>query len=206
MIFPRSRMSYHVYVDFDGTQLPCDTADDLLERFALPARRDVEAEWATGRFHPKAFTGFDRAPAAALRRCGLALPYFANHLVPLRADLEIGVRLLRSGLRRRRPLQVFTKCGSETTVRRFSNGRDRQWPVRLLHRRTCRVRAGQGFAASGTPQQGHAASRLRRLVRRDGATSGLPPRRPADTTGKRACTAARPWTPAVLSTSGSMVT
>ena len=37
MIFPRSRMSTDVSVDFDGTLLSCDTTDPLRERVALGA-------------------------------------------------------------------------------------------------------------------------------------------------------------------------
>lgn len=42
-------MNCHVYVDFDGTIMPCDTTDFLFERFALPQWRDIEAEWAAGK-------------------------------------------------------------------------------------------------------------------------------------------------------------
>lgn len=45
----RTRMNIHAYVDFDGTIMPCDTTDLLLERFALPAWHEVEDEWAAGR-------------------------------------------------------------------------------------------------------------------------------------------------------------
>ena len=43
------RMNAHVYVDFDGTIMQCDTTDFLLERFAMPAWHAVEEEWAAGR-------------------------------------------------------------------------------------------------------------------------------------------------------------
>ncbi len=42
-------MNSHVYVDFDGTIMQCDTTDFLFERFALPQWRTVEEEWAAGR-------------------------------------------------------------------------------------------------------------------------------------------------------------
>lgn len=41
-------MSIHVYVDFDGTIMPCDTTDYLFERFALPEWHSIEDEWAAG--------------------------------------------------------------------------------------------------------------------------------------------------------------
>jgi 2,3-diketo-5-methylthio-1-phosphopentane phosphatase len=39
----------HAFVDFDGTIVPCDVTDFLLERFAQPAWQEVEAEWQAGR-------------------------------------------------------------------------------------------------------------------------------------------------------------
>jgi len=42
-------MKCHVFIDFDGTIVPRDATDFLLERFALPAWREVEEEWRTGR-------------------------------------------------------------------------------------------------------------------------------------------------------------
>lgn len=42
-------MKCRVLVDFDGTIAPVDTTDLLLERFAEPAWRDIEADWKAGR-------------------------------------------------------------------------------------------------------------------------------------------------------------
>lgn len=42
-------MSYHVFVDFDGTIAPVDTTDLLLERFADTRWQDIEEEWKAGR-------------------------------------------------------------------------------------------------------------------------------------------------------------
>jgi 2-hydroxy-3-keto-5-methylthiopentenyl-1-phosphate phosphatase len=42
-------MSCHVLVDFDGTLVPGDATDSLLERFAPPEWREVEALWQSGR-------------------------------------------------------------------------------------------------------------------------------------------------------------
>ena len=42
-------MKCHVFIDFDGTIVPRDATDFLLERFAFPAWRDVEEEWRAGR-------------------------------------------------------------------------------------------------------------------------------------------------------------
>lgn len=46
---PRARVQSHVLVDFDGTIAPDDPTDRLLERFADPAWRDIEAGWQAGR-------------------------------------------------------------------------------------------------------------------------------------------------------------
>ena len=43
------RLKCHVFIDFDGTIVPRDATDFLLERFAFPAWRDVEEEWRAGR-------------------------------------------------------------------------------------------------------------------------------------------------------------
>jgi 2,3-diketo-5-methylthio-1-phosphopentane phosphatase len=43
-----ARVKCHVFVDFDGTIVPCDATDFLFERFAQPEWRDVEAEWQAG--------------------------------------------------------------------------------------------------------------------------------------------------------------
>jgi HAD superfamily phosphoserine phosphatase-like hydrolase len=40
---------YRVLLDFDGTVAPDDPTDRLLERFADPAWRDIEAAWQAGR-------------------------------------------------------------------------------------------------------------------------------------------------------------
>jgi 2,3-diketo-5-methylthio-1-phosphopentane phosphatase len=41
-------MKCHVFVDFDGTIVPCDATDFLFERFAEPSWQAVEQEWQTG--------------------------------------------------------------------------------------------------------------------------------------------------------------
>lgn len=46
---PRANVKCCVFVDFDGTIVPQDVTDMLLERFAAPAWHDVEQEWQQGR-------------------------------------------------------------------------------------------------------------------------------------------------------------
>src|ERR1700736_298868 len=40
-------------IDFDGTVAPTDTVDALLERFANPEWRRIEAEWVAGRINSR---------------------------------------------------------------------------------------------------------------------------------------------------------
>lgn len=44
-----SRVDCHVFVDFDGTIVPRDVTDTVLETFADPAWLDIEAEWKSGK-------------------------------------------------------------------------------------------------------------------------------------------------------------
>src|SRR5215510_408310 len=46
---PRPATSCRVLLDFDGTIAPDDPTDRLLEQFAEPAWRDIEAAWQEGR-------------------------------------------------------------------------------------------------------------------------------------------------------------
>jgi len=45
----RTRVKCHAFVDFDGTIVPCDVTDFLLERFAAPSWQDIERDWQAGR-------------------------------------------------------------------------------------------------------------------------------------------------------------
>ncbi len=47
-------IGYRVLLDFDGTVAPDDPTDRLLERFADPAWRLIEAEWQAGRITSRA--------------------------------------------------------------------------------------------------------------------------------------------------------
>lgn len=44
----RAGVNCHVFVDFDGTIVPCDATDLIFESFALDSWRDVEREWQSG--------------------------------------------------------------------------------------------------------------------------------------------------------------
>jgi 2-hydroxy-3-keto-5-methylthiopentenyl-1-phosphate phosphatase len=45
----RTLLPYHVLIDFDATVASVDTTDALLERFASPHWRTIEADWTAGR-------------------------------------------------------------------------------------------------------------------------------------------------------------
>lgn len=124
----RSRASCHVFIDFDGTIVPCDATDFLLERFALPEWKEVEQDWQAGRIGSRqcmakqgsllrgsadeirealkeieidpgfvgfikmcrangigttiVSDGFDLVIDAMMKRYGIDIPFYANHLEP----------------------------------------------------------------------------------------------------------------------------
>lgn len=45
----QSRVNCHVFVDFDGTIVPRDVTDTVLETFADPSWLEIEAEWKAGK-------------------------------------------------------------------------------------------------------------------------------------------------------------
>ena len=117
-----------MFIDFDGTIVPCDATDFLFERFALPEWKAVEQDWQAGKMGSRecmarqgallratpgeireALTeieidpgfagfvrfckangigttivsdGFDLVIGAMMRRYGIDIPFFANHLEP----------------------------------------------------------------------------------------------------------------------------
>ena len=121
-----------MFIDFDGTIVPCDATDFLFERFALPEWRDVELEWQAGKIGSRecmarqaallratlqelgraieeieidpgfaAFVrncnangiattivsdGFDLVIDAMMKRNGIDIPFYANHLEPTGND------------------------------------------------------------------------------------------------------------------------
>lgn len=125
---PRSHLNCHVFIDFDGTIVPCDATDFLFERFALPEWREIELEWQAGRIGSRecmahqatllraspaeiaeaigeieidpgfagfirscnqngikttiVSDGFDLVIQSMMRRYGIDIPFFANHLEP----------------------------------------------------------------------------------------------------------------------------
>ena len=128
----RSRTKCHVFIDFDGTIVPCDATDFLFERFALPEWREVELVWQAGKIGSRecmarqaallraspdqlakaideieidpgfakfvrdcnaagiattiVSDGFDLVIDAMMKRNGIKIPFFANHLEPTGND------------------------------------------------------------------------------------------------------------------------
>lgn len=46
---PKTHVNCHVFVDFDGTIVPGDATDMLLDQYAEPAWLEIEADWKAGR-------------------------------------------------------------------------------------------------------------------------------------------------------------
>jgi 2-hydroxy-3-keto-5-methylthiopentenyl-1-phosphate phosphatase len=85
-------------IDFDGTVAPADTVDALLERFANPEWRHVEAEWIAGRINSRQCMAAQIALVAGDRRkleaflqsvaIDPTFPAFVKYVFPF-ADLAI---------------------------------------------------------------------------------------------------------------------
>ena len=135
-------MNCHVYVDFDGTIMLCDTTDYLFERFALPEWRAVEEEWAAGRIGSRECMAQQvallRATRSELEAAAAELeidPGFAGFLAVLRQlgvgatvvsdglDLVIDLTLRRFGLEIPRFANQLVQTSENTWRLEFPNGR-----------------------------------------------------------------------------------
>ena len=155
-------MNCHVYVDFDGTIMSCDTTDFLFERFALPEWRGVEEEWAAGRIGSRVcmarqvdlLRATPEQISAAIAEIDID-PGFASFLGTC-ADAGIGTTIVSDGL----------DFVIDATLRRYglscaffanrliSNGRDR-WRLEFPHaREACEARAGHCKCARTQAHQG----------------------------------------------------
>lgn len=99
-------MKCHVFVDFDGTIVPQDATDTLLERFAEPSWLEVEADWKAGRIGSREClsrqAALIRATPEALDEviAGISVdPGFAG-FVKLCRDEGIGISVLSDGFDR----------------------------------------------------------------------------------------------------------
>lgn len=143
-------MSSHVYVDFDGTIMRCDTTDFLFERFALPEWRAIEEEWAAGRIGSRECMARQvallRATRGQLDEAVASLqidPGFAGFLACCR-KLGLGVTVVSDGL----DLVIATTLARHgLDVAYFANrlvsaGGDR-WRLEFPHARpTCAAGSG----------------------------------------------------------------
>src|SRR5262245_32930803 len=157
-----SSARWHVLVDFDGTIAPDDPTDRLLEQFAHPAWRDIEAAWQAGRI--------------SSREC------MARHAELLRAtpdELDAAIRAMRidptfhafvAFCRRRRVDLTIVSHGFDRVVRIllecegltipfFANGLEWQvgdrWSLAFPHTaRDCRSQAGNCKCSHGACQAG----------------------------------------------------
>lgn len=139
---PTRRKNCHVYVDFDGTIMHCDTTDYLFERFALPEWRAVEDEWAAGRIGSRECMAQQvallRVTKAELEAAAAELeidPGFAGFLAMLKErdvgatvvsdglDLVIDLTLKRFGLEVPRFANRLVQAGENTWRLEFPHGR-----------------------------------------------------------------------------------
>jgi 2-hydroxy-3-keto-5-methylthiopentenyl-1-phosphate phosphatase len=153
------RLKCHVFIDFDGTIVPRDATDFLLERFAFPAWRDVEEEWRAGRIGSRecmtrqvallrvtqhqleqaiAELAIDRGFASFVRQCrrrGIGMTVVSDGF-----DVVIDQVLRTAGL----PLPFFAN-------RLIADGEDR-WRVTFPSARSdCRALAGNCKCAFTEP-------------------------------------------------------
>jgi HAD superfamily phosphoserine phosphatase-like hydrolase len=152
-----SATGYRVLLDFDGTVAPDDPTDRLLERFADPAWRMIEAEWQAGRMTSRECMQRQAAllratPAeldAAIRgvRVDPAFPGF----VAFCRRRDIDVTIVSDGFDRVVDAALKRAC---LPIRYFANalqwqGGDR-WQLHLPHRRgDCRTGAANCKCAHG---------------------------------------------------------
>ncbi len=149
---------YHALLDFDGTVAPDDPTDRLLERFADPAWRTIEAEWQAGRLtsaecmqrQAALLRVTPRELGAAIRTIRID-PAFHGFVAFCRRR-DIGVTIVSDGFDR----VVGTLLRrARLPVRFFANalewqGGDR-WRLALPHRRDdCRTGAANCKCAHGT--------------------------------------------------------
>ena len=155
---------YRVLLDFDGTVAPDDPTDRLLERFADPAWRLIEAEWQAGRLTSRSCMQRQAAllratPGqldAAIRSVRLD-PAFRDFVAFCRSrDMDVTIvsdgfdRVVSAALRRARlPVRFFANALEW-------QGGDR-WRLALPHRRSdCRTGAANCKCAHGTWGDGRA--------------------------------------------------
>jgi 2,3-diketo-5-methylthio-1-phosphopentane phosphatase len=153
---------YRVLLDFDGTVAPDDPTDRLLERFAAPAWRDIEAEWQAGRLTSRECM---QRQAALLRATpdeldaaigGVRLDPAFPGFVAFCRQRGIDVTIVSDGFDR----VVGAALGqARLSVRFFANalkwdGGDR-WHLTLPHRRSgCRTGAANCKCMHGTWDDG----------------------------------------------------
>jgi 2,3-diketo-5-methylthio-1-phosphopentane phosphatase len=145
-----ARLQARVFVDFDGTIALEDTTDVILERFALPSWRRVEADWVEGRIGSRECLARQvdliRACQRDLDRVASAIPldpHFLEFAALCRAN-AIPLTVVSDGF-----YQVVTmmlaRAGAEVTVlanRLVRIGADR-WRLTFPHAsKACRSAAG----------------------------------------------------------------
>ena len=156
------RARCHVLLDFDGTIAPDDPTDRLLERFADPSWRDIEADWQAGKIsshecmeqHAALLRATPEELDAAIQtfRIDPAFPAFVDFCRHRSIDLTIVSdgfdRVLRAVLER-----------EQVSVRFFANRLDWQggdrWKLGFPYAQPeCRSRGGNCKCSHGVGRRG----------------------------------------------------
>ena len=161
-IFHAARSNLRVFVDFDGTIALEDTTDVILERFADPEWRSVEAEWIAGAIGSRECLARQvdlvRASPAALDAVGDDVPldpHFGEFVTFCRSN-RIPVTVISDGFDRL-VSRMLAAAGIDVPV--LANhlrwlGKDR-WKLAFPHSNPdCRAAAGNCKCAALTREAG----------------------------------------------------
>ena len=114
-----------VLIDFDGTIATCDTVDAILERFALPEWREIEARWQSGEITSKTCMS---EQVALIRATPEELNAFIDEL-EIDPDLQATLDLCAQHSAR----AVVVSDGLDYTIRRLFERAGIQADVRSNH-------------------------------------------------------------------------
>jgi 2-hydroxy-3-keto-5-methylthiopentenyl-1-phosphate phosphatase len=143
-------MPVRVYVDFDGTISLEDTTDVILERYAEPKWRTIEADWLSGRIGSRECLAQQidlvRASPQALDRVCEDVPLDPHfpEMVALCRQHDVSVTVVSDGLDRI-VTRMLARCGLTLPVmaNRMQYLGDDRWRLRFPYAAAnCRAQAG----------------------------------------------------------------
>lgn len=168
-----SRVKCHVFVDFDGTIVPQDATDTLLERFAEPSWLEVEAEWKAGKIGSREClsrqAALIRATPAELDAAIADIsvdPGFAG-FVAFCQSKQIGISVLSDGFDRA-VKGVLRRAGIElhSAANHLAHRGENRWELEFPFRKqacisdsgNCKCAAAMGIGAPATIMVGDGRS------------------------------------------------